>query len=171
MSVVLIAMKLDDLLDIDWMLVFAPIWVVFLIMAVFCIFMFPGLTNAKISLHRFATLLILHNIYLLAFFIALLTKLIYSGTSSYTIFIPLYVAVFTQAVSLVWAKGTSYYSEIIFIVAVAATTILIPVKLEEDPYPWAVAMTPMWSLMAYWFSRMLYSTVKKKEQAPLLGNK
>lgn len=49
MCIVLFAMKLDGYLDADWMLLFAPVWIVFLVMAIFTMFMFPGLTNPKIA--------------------------------------------------------------------------------------------------------------------------
>ena len=171
MCIVLFAMKLDGYLDADWMLLFSPVWIVFLVMGIFTIFMFPGMNNPKIAMHRFAILLITHNIFLLAFFIALLTKLIYTSTTWYAIFIPLWFALLTQAISMFWSNPSSRLSESMFLLAVTTTTILIPVKLEEDPYPWAVAMTPLWCLVAYWCFRMLYHGVKKKEQTPLLGNK
>lgn len=170
MCIVLFAMKLDGYLDADWMLLFAPVWVVFLVMAIFTMFMFPGLTNPKIAKHRIAVLLIIHNIFLLAFFIALLTKLIYTSTTWYAIFIPLWFALLSQALSMFWSKGSSHLSEGLFLIGVTTTTILIPVKLEEDPYPWAIALTPLWCLVAYWCARMLYHGVKmKKEQTPLLS--
>ena len=156
---ILIALKLDDVLDTVWAIPFAPIWVALALYLCILVLLFPGLIDPTINLHRLAFLSVLYlcTATLCTVFTVLHLDLDIPTNWS-LVFLSLWIALGLHLVSVVCytpkaaTKGEAAPSpwglELLLLALVASFCILLNVSADAGGLPASIIAIPFWGLMA-----------------------
>jgi hypothetical protein len=172
----LTGLRIDDVIEVAWAVVFIPLWVGLFWYLMLCVFLCPGLTSGTSQLHRNAFVIFLYGFAALATSILVATKLDLDSPKYWSVcLVPLWTCLALHCLSFGFFKlppqtKECFTAEKIYLIYAGFELLLVNLILEVPEVPVCLAFLPFWISLGVWLTyiEVDYFSPNTEEADPLL---